>query len=98
MMNESFFEEGNRSKTFCFCRLAKLKLKFYSIFQGMDDLSYELVFKPVVKYVIDFYQPSAIVLQCGADSLANDRLGCFNLVTCIFISMRRTNDNALISL
>ena len=45
----------------------------------MDDLSYELVFKPVVKHVIDFYRPTAIVLQCGADSLANDRLGCFNL-------------------
>jgi acetoin utilization deacetylase AcuC-like enzyme len=92
------FEEGNRNKTFCFCRLAKLKFKFYSsIFQGMDDLSYELVFKPVVKYVIDFYQPSAIVLQCGADSLANDRLGCFNLVTCIFIFSHRTNDYTLIS-
>ncbi|XP_039014204.1 histone deacetylase 9-like isoform X2 [Hibiscus syriacus] len=25
------------------------------------------------------YQPGAIVLQCGADSLAGDRLGCFNL-------------------
>lgn len=25
------------------------------------------------------YQPSAVVLQCGADSLAGDRLGCFNL-------------------
>ena len=25
------------------------------------------------------YDPSAIVLQCGADSLTNDRLGCFNL-------------------
>ena len=25
------------------------------------------------------YQPSAIVLQCGADSLTQDRLGCFNL-------------------
>jgi hypothetical protein len=29
----------------------------------MDDLSYELVFKPVVKSVIDYYQPTAIVLQ-----------------------------------
>lgn len=45
----------------------------------MDDVSYDMIFKPVIKYVIDFYQPSAIVLQCGADSLANDRLGCFNL-------------------
>ena len=39
------------------------------------------VFKPVIKNVIDFYQPTAVVLQCGADSLANDRLGNFNLST-----------------
>ena len=25
------------------------------------------------------FQPSAIVLQCGSDSLAGDRLGCFNV-------------------
>ena len=25
------------------------------------------------------FAPSAIVLQCGADSLSGDRLGCFNL-------------------
>ena len=29
--------------------------------------------------VMEVYRPSAIVLQCGADSLAGDRLGCFNL-------------------
>ena len=29
--------------------------------------------------VIETYRPNAIVLQCGADSLAGDRLGCFNL-------------------
>ncbi|KAK4402443.1 Histone deacetylase 6 [Sesamum angolense] len=28
---------------------------------------------------MEFYQPDAVVLQCGADSLAGDRLGCFNL-------------------
>jgi len=28
---------------------------------------------------MDVYQPGAVVLQCGADSLAADRLGCFNL-------------------
>ena len=49
--------------------------------EGMDDASYETVFKPVIRYVVDYYQPSAIVLQCGADSLAHDRLGCFNLST-----------------
>ena len=40
---------------------------------------YCLLFKPVVKEAIDFYRPSCIVLQCGADSLGCDRLGCFNL-------------------
>jgi len=25
------------------------------------------------------YKPEAVVIQCGADSLAGDRLGCFNL-------------------
>lgn len=29
--------------------------------------------------MVDFYQPTCIVLQCGADSLGCDRLGCFNL-------------------
>ena len=28
---------------------------------------------------MEVYQPGAIVLQCGADSLTGDRLGCFNL-------------------
>ena len=29
--------------------------------------------------VMEVYQPEVIVLQCGADSLCGDRLGCFNL-------------------
>lgn len=28
---------------------------------------------------MEVFQPGAVVLQCGADSLAHDRLGCFNL-------------------
>lgn len=28
---------------------------------------------------MEWYRPTAVVLQCGADSLAGDRLGCFNL-------------------
>ena len=28
---------------------------------------------------MEWYRPGAIVLQTGADSLAGDRLGCFNL-------------------
>lgn len=46
---------------------------------GIDDISYETVFKPVMERVIQWYRPEAIVLQCGADSLSGDRLGCFNL-------------------
>lgn len=33
----------------------------------------------MVAKVMEMYQPNAVVLQCGADSLAGDRLGCFNL-------------------
>lgn len=33
----------------------------------------------VLQSVMDHYRPGAVVLQCGADSLAGDRLGCFNL-------------------
>jgi histone deacetylase 1/2 len=46
---------------------------------GMDDSSYQSIFKPVIGKIMQVYQPSAIVLQCGADSLTGDRLGCFNL-------------------
>ena len=28
---------------------------------------------------MEHYRPSAVVMQCGADSLSGDRLGCFNL-------------------
>jgi len=57
--------------------------KYYSVNfplkDGMDDLSYSSVFKPVIGQIMQIYQPGAIVLQCGADSLCGDRLGCFNL-------------------
>ncbi|CAF0915315.1 unnamed protein product [Adineta ricciae] len=46
---------------------------------GIDDDSYETIFKPVITKVMESYQPNAVVLQCGADSLTGDRLGCFNL-------------------
>lgn len=46
---------------------------------GIDDSNYEQVFAPVIRKVVEMFRPSAVVLQCGADSLANDRLGCFNL-------------------
>lgn len=32
-----------------------------------------------VLQAMESFQPGAVVLQCGADSLAHDRLGCFNM-------------------
>ena len=46
---------------------------------GMDDESMKNVFRPVISKIMEKFQPGAIVLQCGADSLSGDRLGCFNL-------------------
>ncbi|KAK5130261.1 hypothetical protein LTR08_002262 [Meristemomyces frigidus] len=46
---------------------------------GVDDKSYKSVFEPVIAWVMQFYKPTAVVLQCGGDSLSGDRLGCFNL-------------------
>lgn len=33
----------------------------------------------MIQHIMDWYRPGAVVLQCGADSLAGDKLGCFNL-------------------
>lgn len=46
---------------------------------GIEDDQYTRLFKQTVGPCIQTYNPSAIVLQCGADSLGGDRLGCFNL-------------------
>jgi len=46
---------------------------------GMDDASYWSIFKPVVTKVMEKFQPGAVVLCCGADSLSGDRVGCWNL-------------------
>ncbi|WWC91320.1 histone deacetylase RPD3 [Kwoniella dendrophila CBS 6074] len=46
---------------------------------GINDENYQSIFQPVIKRVIEWYQPGAIVLQCGSDSLSGDRLGSFNL-------------------
>ncbi|KAF1743950.1 hypothetical protein MXB_5275 [Myxobolus squamalis] len=46
---------------------------------GITDQVYETIFKPVVNRVLEIFKPDAIILQCGADSLTGDRLGCFNL-------------------
>ncbi|KAI0093840.1 hypothetical protein BDY19DRAFT_902557 [Irpex rosettiformis] len=46
---------------------------------GIDDDMYLATFKTIVDDTVTAFRPSAIVLQCGADSLGCDRLGAFNL-------------------
>ncbi|KZT06549.1 histone deacetylase [Laetiporus sulphureus 93-53] len=46
---------------------------------GVTDDSFKSIFEPVIDKIMEVFRPSAVVLQCGADSLAGDRLGCLNL-------------------
>lgn len=46
---------------------------------GINDKSYKGIFEPTIGWVMEYYKPTAVVLQCGGDSLSGDRLGCFNL-------------------
>jgi len=51
----------------------------FPLLAGMDDAAYESIFKPVISKVFETFQPSAVVMCCGADSLSGDRVGCWNL-------------------
>jgi histone deacetylase 1/2 len=46
---------------------------------GTTDASFRGVFEPVIAKIMEVFRPSAVVLQCGADSLAGDKLGGFNM-------------------
>ncbi|EJD04304.1 uncharacterized protein FOMMEDRAFT_81600 [Fomitiporia mediterranea MF3/22] len=46
---------------------------------GITNENYKAIFEPVINEVMRVYDPGAIVLQCGTDSLSGDKLGCFNL-------------------
>ncbi|KAJ2791102.1 histone deacetylase, partial [Coemansia linderi] len=63
--------------------IGEAKGKYYAVNfplrDGIDDVSYQSVFKPVIRGIMEWYQPDAVVLQCGTDSLAGDKLGTFNL-------------------
>ncbi|XP_010934702.1 histone deacetylase 1-like [Elaeis guineensis] len=39
---------------------------------GMDDDSYESLFKPIVSKVMEVFRSTAVVPQCDADSLSRD--------------------------
>jgi histone deacetylase 1/2 len=49
------------------------------LMDGIADTDYVDLFQFTLDGVVARYQPEAIVLQCGADSLAGDRVGVFNL-------------------
>ncbi|KOS21019.1 putative histone deacetylase HOS2 [Escovopsis weberi] len=46
---------------------------------GITDEQYDWLFNKIIGEIVERFRPTAIALQCGADSLAGDRLGRFNL-------------------
>jgi histone deacetylase HOS2 len=70
---------------------------------GIVDAQWNRVFSEVTGAVIDSYNPSAIVLQCGADSLGGDRLGQFNINikahgSCVEFVKKKCHDRKLLIL
>lgn len=59
--------------------------KYYSLniplHEHIDDASYHAIFQTTMSQIMDTFRPSAVVLQCGADSLA----GMFNFIIMISI-------------
>ena len=51
----------------------------FPLHDGMDDEAFVSIFRPIITSIMENFKPGAVCLQCGADSLAGDRLGCFNL-------------------
>lgn len=46
---------------------------------GITDEQYGMLFDSIIGRIVEKFRPTAVALQCGADSLAGDRLGRFNL-------------------
>uniref|UniRef100_A0A8D9ASA8 Histone deacetylase 8 n=1 Tax=Cacopsylla melanoneura TaxID=428564 RepID=A0A8D9ASA8_9HEMI len=54
---------------------------------GTSDQTYLRVFCTVIDKIRETYQPECLVVQCGADSLARDKLGDFNVSCATFGSI-----------
>jgi len=52
---------------------------------GIDDNTHKSIFEPVMRRIMEQYQPGAIFLQCGADSLVGDRCVCVHVCVCVNI-------------
>ena len=50
-----------------------------------SDETFGRVFEAVASMVCSTFEPDVIVLECGADGLAGDRLGCWNLTTNAYV-------------
>ncbi|CAD2220954.1 histone deacetylase 1/2 [Angomonas deanei] len=50
-----------------------------NLWDGINDFFYTAIFQHALREVVSRFSPDVIVLQCGADSLAEDRIGLFNL-------------------
>ena len=48
------------------------------LLNGLDDDSFVEIYKNIMEAVRQRFRPEAVVLQCGADSLAYDKLGTYN--------------------
>lgn len=52
--------------------------KYYSLniplHERIDDASYQTIFQSTMTQIMDTFKPSAVVLQCGADSLAGIKI------------------------
>ena len=48
-------------------------------FSHLFDAKGSTLLWQVIQQVMESYDPAAVVLQCGTDSLAGDKLGCLNL-------------------
>ncbi|KAI0935961.1 hypothetical protein AcW1_000332 [Taiwanofungus camphoratus] len=65
------------------CDVGIGKGKYYALNfplrDGITDENYKSVFEPVIRSVMEHFDPGAVVLQCGTDSVSGDKLGCLNL-------------------
>ncbi|UYV77800.1 hypothetical protein LAZ67_15002352 [Cordylochernes scorpioides] len=60
---------------------------------NINDENYCYIYKAAVSRVAEFFCPEAIVLQSGADSLAHDYLGSFNLTEKGYVNCQKTVKN-----
>ena len=67
----AFEEQGEKEGQFC---AVNVPLR-----QGCTDQNFDFLFRTILDRVLETYDPEAVWMQCGADSLKGDRIGGFNL-------------------